>query len=100
MAIIIQEERNRSSLIVIVVALAVLAAAGGLTYYLFFSPVPLAEQIVGSSKFQSISRLSNIRIDVDQITGSDVWKSLTRPEPIPPIDPKLPSRRSNPFESF
>jgi flagellar basal body-associated protein FliL len=100
MAIIIQEEKSKSNLIVILVALAIVAAAGGLTYYLFFSPAPFVEQLAGSSKFESISRLSNIKIDVEEITDSDVWKNLTRPEPVPAINTNLPSRRSNPFESF
>ncbi|MDD5098827.1 MAG: hypothetical protein PHP35_00580 [Candidatus Colwellbacteria bacterium] len=100
MAIIIQEERNKSGMIAIIIALVILAVGGGLTYYLFFSPVPLAERIVGSQQFQAVSQLSNIRIDAESVTGSSVWSSLSAPEGLSELDTSLPSRRGNPFESF
>jgi len=100
MAIIIQEEGKKSNLTIVIVAAIILMIAGILMYYLFFAPVPLAEKIEGGEKYQAVSKLSGAKIDVEKITGSSSWKALVRPNPVAAFDTKLPSRRSNPFESF
>ncbi|MDD4930991.1 MAG: hypothetical protein PHG66_02425 [Candidatus Colwellbacteria bacterium] len=101
MAIIIQEEEKKSNIVVIGIAGAILIVAGVMTYYVFFSPVPLVEQIGNTSdKYQSVSKLAGANVDVEKITESSVWKSLNRTGSMPTLTPQLPSRRSNPFEAF
>jgi len=100
MAIIIQEENKSSNLTTIIIAIIVLAIAGMLVYYFFFAPVPFVEKLDGGEKYQTVSKLSGIKINVQEVTDSSTWKALLRPNPTSVIDTKLPSRRINPFESF
>ena len=98
MAIIIQEERTKFNLVPIVIAAIVILGGGGLAYYLFFSPTPAVDALY-TKKYESVSKLSEVKLDIGSVTESAIWKSLDRTK-VQPLPVNLPVRKVNPFQSL
>ncbi len=96
MAILMEEESGRRSPLKAIIVIALLIILGAATYYLFFAPAPLIEVIIPSG-LQSVSQISETRIDAPGIFNSPVYQSLRQyvADPVPGE-----TGRTNPFEGF
>ena len=83
----------------LIIGSVILIGAAGLTYYLFFSPVPLVDT-VSSSRYENVSIFSEARLDIEAVTDSPVWSSINRESTVPALNLQVISRKQNPFQSF
>ncbi|HUY69750.1 MAG TPA: hypothetical protein VMU70_01915 [Candidatus Tyrphobacter sp.] len=75
MALILEEEKKESNTFAFI-AIAVVAVGFAVgAYLLFFSPAPLVGEILPPS-IQTISTISNVKLDVSPIIGSQAYRNL------------------------
>ncbi len=98
MAIIIQEEKSKSNIIPIVIAAVVVIGGGALSYYLFFSPTPAVDALY-TEKYDNVTKISEVKLDIGSVTDSTMWKNLERGK-VQPLPTSLPVRKVNPFQSL
>ncbi len=100
MAIIIQENPNKKALISLIVGIVVLAGGAFLTYYLFFSPAPLAEDFVRPDGYERASLFAQANLEVESVINSPVWGFLQKDSLVPSLVTEIIAPRINIFQSF
>jgi len=100
MAIIIQENQNKGVLVSLVIGVLVLAGGAFLTYYLFFSPTPLAEDFAKPDSYEDVSLFAKANLDTDSVLNSPTWRFLEKNSPINPIITGAITPKTNLFQVF
>ena len=96
MAIIIEGEKQGKGTVQAVVGAVVAVLLLVATYWIFFAEPPLVE-VIAPQELESISRISQVEVSPEVVTGSPVFKSLK----ILADDPELGEfGRENPFAKF
>ena len=100
MAIIIQENPNKNAFVSLIIGLAVLAGGAFLTYYLFFSPAPIAEDFARPDGYESASLFAQANLDVESVLHSPAWDFLQKESLVPPLITEIIAPKTNPFQVF
>ncbi len=97
MAIIVKEEK-KSNILKFVLPGIITALIGTGVYFTFFSAAPLIANISTPEGYDELEKISKLKIDVNGIVESPVWKSLKVRENIVQVDTSVPEKRTNPME--
>ena len=97
MAIIVKDEK-KSNIWKFVLPGIITALVGTGIYFTFFSEAPLIANISTPEGYDELERISKLKIDVNGIVESPVWKSLKVRESVVQIDTSLKEKRVSPME--
>ncbi len=96
MAISIEQEKKKTNWLNVILVIIIIGAIFIGSYFLFFKKPELIEVVV-PGKFQSLSKLSEVEFNPQELLSSPQFKMLRQFQ----VETELPEPgRSNPFEPF
>jgi len=100
MAIIIQENYDKKIVETLIIGILILVGAAFLIYYLFFLPVPIAEDLARPDGYKNISFFAQADLDIESVMHSPTWRLLQKESLVPPLITEIIAPKANPFQTF